>query len=150
MICECACHEPSPKHDLHVSTATGMILYCCSTPYAQPAPSVKPMPLTEVINFELKMMEIPRTALFGEQSEGGKWFDHVLSESDAERLIAGWCLCRHSPERHRISADGCVRCEIESCAIECIMPPPVELVEEARRMGIPVFETVEDLKAWLS
>ena len=56
------------------------------------------------------------------------WFDKINSEFDAEHILAGYCLCRHPPERHR---DG--RCDIWDCAVECIIPPPFGLVKEARQ-----------------
>lgn len=60
-----------------------------------------------------------------------RWFDQVNSVADAEKIVAGYCLCRHAPQRHRETADGPV-CEVDGCAVECILPPPAGLVEEAR------------------
>lgn len=57
-----------------------------------------------------------------------KWFDKINSVFDAEKILAGYCICRHAPELH--NSNG--QCTWDKCAVECILPPPDGLVQEAR------------------
>lgn len=85
MKCSCPCHT-SPQRDIHVSPATGSVLWCCHAPFAQPAPEVPPTPMFEVKLIEVKPMELPNIRCPNCKERVIWGLEHVTSEFDVKGL----------------------------------------------------------------